>query len=203
MEFQPNLLKRAAWRTALVLSCAALAAGCSSSPATPAPTPEIKPPSHNGGMFRERNEGYSLLYKLMSDEKDVGKIFILKSASDPVKGLVKEIGGACDAAKKQMDGFPAANNRIEFDVLDLPKLEQKARDFEAKEDEHGLLFNSGETFEVRLVFSQLQAMGYGMNLCKALIEAEDDEGHKQFLTNLSNQCSEFHDRLLALLAVKS
>ena len=36
-------------------------------------------------MFRERNEGYSLLYKLMSDESNVSKIFILKHADDPVR----------------------------------------------------------------------------------------------------------------------
>jgi len=197
MESQLNWVKRAVWRTVLVFSCAVILTGCSST------TPEVKPSSHNGGMFRERNEGYSLLYKLMRDEKDVGKIFMLKSASDPVKGLVKEIGAACEAAKKRMDGFPDANNRIEYDVPDLPKLEQKARDFEAQDDEKGLLFSSGGTFDLRLAFSQAQAMGYGMYLCKSLIEVEDDAGRKQFLTNLSNQCSGFHDRLMALLSIKS
>jgi hypothetical protein len=169
-------------------------AGCSTTP---------KPPSENGGLFRERNEGYSLLYKLMGDESKVSEIFILKHADEPVGGLVKEIAAACQAAKKQMDGFPMANNRIEYDVPDLPRLEQESRDLEAKEESKDLLISSGKTFEVRLIFTQAQAMGYAMNLCQALLAHEDDPGHKEFLTNLSKQCAGFKQRLMELLNVKS
>ena len=168
--------------------------GCSSTP---------KPPSENGGMFRERNEGFSLLYKLMSDESKVGGIFIIKSASEPVKGLVKEIGAACDGAKKQMDGFPELNNRIEYDVPDLPKLEQESRDLEAKADTKDLLTSTGNTFQLRLVFTQAQAMAYAKNLCDALIADEDDPQIKQFLTALSLQCAGFQQRLMDLLTVKT
>jgi hypothetical protein len=177
-----------------ILSCAIALAGCSTT---------LKPPSENGGMFRERNEGYSLLYKLMSDESKVSEIFILKHADDPVKGLVKEIGAACQAAKKQMDGFPMANNRIEYDVPDLPRLEQESRDLEAKEETNDLLTSSGKTFELRLVFTQAEAMGYAVNLCQALAADEDDTGHKDFLNKLSGQCAAFRQRLMDLLIVKS
>jgi hypothetical protein len=162
-----------------------------------------KPPSENGGMFRERNEGYSLLYKLMSDESKVGEIFIIKGADDSVKGLVKEIGAACTDAKKQMDGFPLANDRIEYDVSDLPRLEQESRDLEAKEDEKQLLTSSGKTFELRLIFTQAQAMGYAVNLCQSVAAHEDDAGRTEFLTNLSKQCAGFQQRLMDLLIVKS
>jgi hypothetical protein len=168
-------------------------AGCSMTP---------KPPSENGGMIRERNEGYSLLYKLMSDESKVSEIFILRHADDPVKGLVKEIGTACQAAKKQMDGFPMANNRIEYDVPDLPRLEQESRDLEAKEEEKDLLTSSGKTFELRLIYTQAEAMGYAVNLCQALAAYEDDAGNKDFLNKLSSQCAGFRQRLMDLLIVK-
>jgi len=154
-------------------------------------------------MFRERNEGYSLLYSLMGDESKVGGIFIIKHADDSVSGLVKEIGIACDSAKKQMDGFPYSNNRIEYDVPDLPKLEQRARDLESKAEARELLASSGKLFELRLISTQIQAMGYAVNLCQAMIAVEDDPGRKDFLTNLSNQCAAFRQRLMDLLTVKS
>jgi hypothetical protein len=169
-------------------------AGCSTAP---------KPPSENGGLFRERNEGYSLLYRLMSDESKVGEIFIIKHADDSVKGLVKDIAAACQAAKKQMDGFPMANNRIEYDVPDLPRLEQESRDLEAKEEAKDLLTSSGKTFELRLIFTQAEATGYAVNLCQALAAHEDDAGHKDFLNNLSSRCAVFQQRLMELLIVKS
>ena len=192
-------MKRAGIGSMLCLGAAGLMAGCASSQTPDTPTP----PSHNGGMFRERNEAYSLLSKLMEDDEDVSKIFILKSASEPVKGIIKEIAAACDTAKKQLDSFPQTNNRIEFDVPDLPKLEQKSRDLESRIDAKELLTSSDGEFEVRLIFSQAQAMGYASNLCAALVSVEDDEGHKKFLTDLSKQCGDFRNRLLGMLAVKS
>jgi hypothetical protein len=171
--------------------------GCTSSNTLPTP------PTGSGGMIHECNEGYSLLYKLMADESDVGKIFFLKSASDPVKSLVKEIGAAAQEAKKQMDTFPTAANQIEFNVADLPYMEQRGRDLQAKEDEHDLLFSSGKEFELRLVFTQAQAMDYAKQLCNALAEKETDPTRKAFLNSLAKQCNDFHDRLMKLLTVQA
>ena len=162
-----------------------------------------KPSSHNGGLIRELNEGYSLLHQLMSDESDVSKMLIIKHADEPVAGVVKEISGACQAAKTSMDGFPKTDVRIEFDVPDLPRIEQESRDLDSSIEEKELLFSSGKTFEMRLIYSQAQAMEYGEVLCKALAAREDDAGRKAFVTDLSKQCADFRDRLLGLLAVKS
>ena len=139
----------------------------------------------------------------MTDESDVGKIFILKSASDPVKNLVKEIGSAAQSAKKQMDTFPTPDSRIDFNLTDLPQLEQRSRDLQAKEDEHTLLFSSGKDFELNLIFTQLEAVDYAKQLCKALIEKESDPTRRTFLTNLANQCDGFRDRLMKLLSVQN
>ena len=169
------------------------AAGCSATP---------KAPSENGGMFRERNEGYSLLYKLMSDESKVSEIFIIKYADDSVGGLVKEIGAACTGAKKEMESYPGLNIRIEYDVPDLPKVEQESRDLEAKAETKSLLTSSGKTFELRLLFTQAEAMEYAINLSNAIAAKEDDGGRRKFLTDLSEQCAGFDDRIFKLLSVK-
>jgi hypothetical protein len=187
-------MQRNAWKTVLSLACALALSACSATP---------PPPSANGGLFRQHNEGYSLLYELMSDESDVGKLFIIKSADDSVKSLVKEIGSACQMAKKQMDEFPRSDIRIEYDVADLPYMEQRSRDLQAKVDEKELLTSSGQKFELRLIFTQAQAMDYAVQLSRALAEKETDPGRKNFLENLSKQCGEFHDRLMDLLTVKS
>jgi hypothetical protein len=154
-------------------------------------------------MFRRQNEGYSLLYKMMSDDSGVSKIVIFTQADDSVVSLIKEIAGACQAAKKQMDEFPKSNNRIEFDVPDLPYIDAKGRDQQSSDDEHGLLTSSGKEFEVQLILTQAQATDYAVQLSKALAENEDDPGRKAFLTNVSKQFGGFHERLMNLLTVKS
>jgi hypothetical protein len=188
---QRNVAKRLG-----VLAAAGAIAACLSSA-----NPKLS--SHNEGPMREVNEGYSLLHQLMSDETDVSKILILKHADDPVANAVKEIAHACQAAKTRMDDFPKTDVRIEFDVPDLPRVEQESRDLDSSIEEKELLFSSGKTFELRLIYSQAQAMEYGEVLCKALAAREDDAGRKAFVTDLSKQCADFRDRLLGLLAVKS
>jgi len=182
-------------RTQLGLLVTALAlTGCAES---------AKPPSANGGIFRQKNEGYSILYKLMTQESDVAKIFIIKHASDQVGDVVKQVAATCQAAKAQMDEFPKKDKRVEYDVPDLPFIEQGSRDLAQKADTKALLGRSGKEFELELVFTQAQAMMYAHDVCEALASDEDDPLRKTFLTDLSTQCGRLADSLMQLLEVKS
>jgi hypothetical protein len=177
-----------------LLTCAVALGGCAET---------HEPLSANGGLFRQKNEGYSLLYKLMSDESKVGQIFIIKHADPPVGDLVKQIGDACKSAQAEMEQFPQKDRRVEYDVADLPFIEQKSRDLAAHADTKALLESSGKTFELRLLFTQAQAMSYGRDLCEALAADETDPLRKGFLNDLSKQCGQFYDSLMDLLAVKT
>jgi hypothetical protein len=156
-----------------------------------------------GGVIHERNQGYSLLYKLMSDEADVGKIFILKGADDSVKNLVKEIGNGCQGAKKQLEEFAKQDAQLGYNTSDLPYIESRQRELQAKEEEKSLLFSSGKEFELKLLFTQAEAMNYAKQLCKALSEKEDNATRKTFLDNFAKQAADYHDRLMKLLTVQS
>lgn len=176
------------WAGALAL------AGCAS-------TPQFA--SQGGGLIHERNEGYSLIYTLMSDEQDVSKILIFKHADEPLAGLVKEISAFCKAAKSQMDAFATSGSRIEYDLTDLPVIEQQSRDQTAHEDAFELLTCGGKEFELELTFTQAQAMDYGAQLSSALAKHEDDPSRRQFLKSLAQRCADFHRRLMKLLTIQS
>src|SRR6478752_124374 len=133
-------------------------AGCTSTP-TPPPAP-----AGSADAFRQINEGYSLLFKLMSDESDVAKIFILKHPSDSVSGPVKEIGSAAQAVKKKMDELAKQDSRLSYQTPDLPYIEQRSRDLQASVYSKTLLLSGGKEFESRLIFSQLEAMNYAVQL---------------------------------------
>src|ERR1700722_19859288 len=119
-----------------------------------------------GGIVHERNQGYSLLYELMGNESNVSKLLIFKSADEPLKSVIKEISNAASAAKKQMEDFAKQDQQLAYATPDLPYIEQRGRDLQAKDDEKALLFTSGKEFEVRLIFTQAQAMNYAMQLCR-------------------------------------
>lgn len=182
------------------IACGIFTTGCASYHAAPAATTTTTTTSK--APFAQLNPGYSLLYKLMSDESDVGKIFFLKSADDATKSLVKEIGSAAQDAKKKMDFFIKQNNQLHYDTPNLPWVEQRSRDLQAKEDEHNLLMNSkGKNFELRVIFTQLEAMNYCKQLCKALDEKETAGNRKRFLEELANQSAGLSDRLMKMMSV--
>ncbi|HTV48192.1 MAG TPA: hypothetical protein VMG59_07080 [Phycisphaerae bacterium] len=180
-----------AWRVLSAVLVLAGICGCTSAPVSP---------SANYPMARQHNEGYSLLYKLMSDESNVGQIFILQSANDSLVNLVRNIGATCQAAKNRMDDFARADPSLQYDVPDLPYLEEMGRNLQTSDDTNALLFSSGEEFEVRLIFTQAEAMNYATQLCRALGKEETDPTRKTFLTNLAHQCANYHDQLMQMLA---
>ena len=164
---------------------------------------ENKPSNtRNFGIFRQKNEGYSILYSLMIDESRVADIFFIKHASDDVGNLVRQIAATAKAAKAKMDDFRKADNRIDYDVQDLPLIEDQSRQAARSEDTKALLGSSGKNFELRLLFTQAQAMMYTHDLCSALLAAEDDPARKTFLSDLANQSEKFYESLLDLLQVK-
>src|SRR5271156_2935796 len=195
-QFLRNVFLTAAALCLCLCRCAHDAA-----PANPSADQSL-PSAQGGGQIHARNQGYSLLYRLMSDESDVNKILIIKDVDPALKDVITQISTAASSAKEQLDDYQKQDGHSEFDVPDLPRAEQEARDLEAKVDEKELVFSSGKTFELRLILTQLQALRYGQQLCDALIPMELAPQRKAMLTNLAAQLGQYHDRLIDLIAPK-
>jgi hypothetical protein len=108
-----------------VLSLVGMVVGCASN---------SKSMEDNGRLIHERNQGYGILYGLMTDERKVDGLLVIKHADEPLGSTVKEIAAASRAAKDKLDSFKTAQSRIVFDEPDLPKVEQESRDLESKRD---------------------------------------------------------------------
>lgn len=184
----------------LYFCCIVALGGCAATSQAPPRSPP--PPPGSGGAIAERNEGYSLLYNLMKDESDVGKVFIIKSADDSVKKSVKDVAAACQGVKKQLEDFKKTDVHMVLDTPALPAVETESRELARKEKTKLLLFSSGKTFELRLVFAQAQAMGYAQDLAEALVKREGDPQRKDALSKWAQQFSDLNDALMNLLSVK-
>ena len=148
---------------------------------------------------RVRNEGYGLLYKLLSQESDAAKILIIKHADPPVADIIKEIANASDQARKELELFHEKDRHLSFEVTNLPEIEQKTRAAIESTVTKQLLFSSGKTFEVRFLLTQAEAMNYAAHLAQVLHEQEDNVNRKSFLATLSERCTTLHDRVMELL----
>jgi hypothetical protein len=174
-----------------------LLTGCGSQPMN---QPTSQP---DGGLVLRQNEGYSALYGLMKSESQVSGILIIKHADPPVAELIQQISALAQDAKQKLEAFAKADNRLVFDVNDLPKVEQQAHKYESDDDENALLTSSGDVFQTRLIFTQAQAMGYASVVSRALVEVETDPARKTFLEALSQRCDDMQKKAMALLTVKS
>jgi hypothetical protein len=178
----------------LLLCCLIALAGCAA-----ATGPAVDADS----VVLQSNNGYSVLYKLMSDESNVDKILIIKHADEPLAGLVREVAQFCQSNKTQLDELRKRDPRLNFEMSALPAIELRARKLEADEQTRALLGGGGKEFELRLTFTQVQAMDYCQKLTQALAEHEQDASRKTFLTNTSQRSGEFRDTLMGLMTVKS
>ncbi len=183
--------KRKAWVCGTLLASALMIPGCA--------TVQKVLPTRAWRQARVRNEGYSLLYKLMSQESDVAKILIIKHADPPVADIIKEIANASDQARKELDLFHEKDRHLSFAMANLPEMEQKTRAAIQSTVTKQLLTSGGKTFERRLLFTQAESMNYAAHLAAVLRDQDNDPPRKKFLDALSQQCTVFHDQVVELL----
>ena len=128
-------------------------------------------------QLQTRNNAASLLYDLLGNEKNVSKILIIKRNSEELGRLIKAISESTAAAHKQMDGLAASDATLNLRVTGLPAGEKAARAAAAKTKEHELLSTSGKEFELNLLLTQAEALGYASEL--ATIAAKNSQSPEQ------------------------
>ncbi len=171
-----------------------LVAGCATKP-----TSSTAPPAAEDSRLAIRNQGYSLLYQLMSDEKDVSKILIIKKEKSDVGDLVKKIADTCGAAAKQMEAFTKADPHLHNKMDGLPTAEKETRDLIGKTRAKELIAKSGEKFELRILLTQSEALTYGAHLAVVVQSHENEPTRQKFLGDLSRQLQELHQSLIDLM----
>ena len=160
-----------------------------------------KPGPPDLGTLRQQDDGYGILYGILKDESQVGQIFVIKHADDRVGDLVRQVGDTCKAATEKLDAFAKTDPTFALDLTNLPAIEVRSRDITASRTTKQLLLSDGKTFELRLIFTQAEAMNYIHTLCDALRDHEQDPRRREFLITLSQESADLHDRLMAMLTV--
>jgi hypothetical protein len=153
-----------------------------------------------GAQARIRDEGYSLLYTLADKQSNVGKVLIIKSASEKVSVEIKQIAQVFGQAKERMDRFAKEDGSLNFKMSHLPSMEEKTRAAIESTTTKDLLFSSGKAFELRLLLTQVQALDYASHLANQLANQDGKPKRKEFLTQFAKQCEQHHKQVVDLLA---
>ncbi len=150
-------------------------------------------------QFAVRNQGYSLLFKLLSDEKDVSKLLLVKKEQPDVGALLKKISEISGAAAKQLEAFSKADPHLHLEMDGLPLAEKQTRDLIGKTHAKELISKSGDKFELRILLTQAEALTYGAHLAVIIQGFETDSARQKFLADTSQRYQELHQSLIDLM----
>jgi hypothetical protein len=145
------------------------------------------------------SQGYSLLHHLMSQQANVDKILILKSASDPVKTLVRAIAAESAQARDRLAELMRGDGQLKLGDTGLPALEQAARDRIEGATARSLLTSGGAAFQTRLLMTQQSATEYAAALAHSLAAREQQPQRREQLQQMAARFDELHTQVVALL----
>lgn len=149
----------------------------------------------------ELSIGYAALLELLGDEQSVNKLLVIKSVGASTERVIDEISAVSGEALEDLEqlGVPGAEDDVDPGAA-LPVVERAARDAIEGQTARELLL-SGDTFEVRLLLSQAQALRYGHFLAIELAVRDSNEKRRDRLTQLGESYEQLHAQVFELLDV--
>ena len=151
-----------------------------------------------GELDRELAHGYALLYELCDKQSNADKVFILKSASKPVKAEVRRIAEACGDLAEAMRKGARAEALPGLDDKGLPAIEQDARDRIEADSRDAILWGDAEK---PMVLAQLDATQYGAALARSLAKRHEGGPLNKELEAFAKTMDEVNEALTAMVTV--
>jgi hypothetical protein len=176
----------------LAFSCFLL--GCQS--------PPRRPRTQTIGTEATRNNCYSLLHQLLSEEKDISKLRFIKRENIDLKDLLKRIAGSANAGATQLETFARQDPSLVLDDYRLPPGEEKTRADIGSQKEKELLHSSGDKLEFTLLLTQNEALNYASHLAHIAAQNDFRPERSQFLEGLSREMATLYDEVTARLTFK-
>jgi len=174
-----------------MLAFACVLSGCQS--------PKARAPSGSNAAQSTRNNCYSLLHQLLSDQKDVSLLHFIKREEDDVKSLVKKIAGNSAAGAKLLEEFAKHDPSINLDDIQLPPGEAATREAIASTKKKELLGQTGDEFELTLLLTQTEALSYAWHLAKVAGENESQPDRASALAGVSKDMKNLYHEVFAML----
>lgn len=170
-----------------------IVSGC----ATSEPGAKVDAPANV--KLAELSQGYALLYDVVSKEKRVNLLSLIKKESPDLKSLLERVSEASKATAKEMDTLAKLDPPLNLKVTNLPRIEDAARDSIEKETSKATLNSEGVRLEFTMLSSQLSGMNYAAHLARILAAVEPNPQRKEFLQRTDRTFSDLHRQMYNML----
>jgi hypothetical protein len=143
--------------------------------------------------------GYALLHQLLTQEKKVSMLLIIKGERKELERVIDAISETAADAAAELEGLADAAPPVDLRNTGLPGDEVRARESIAATRRDRLLAAEGRTLEFELLLSQNEALSYGIALTDALARNESNEARLAFVRALWKDLNRLQGDVLALL----
>ena len=127
--------------------------------------------------------------------------FIKRENAD-LKTLIKKVATTAGTAASRLEHYAKEDHSIILDDFRLPPGEDKTRKSIGAAKEKELLHHAGDTFEVILLLTQVEALNYASHLAKVGGENDFQSERARYLARLSAEMQSLHDEVVARLALR-
>ena len=154
-----------------------------------------------------RDVGYSVLRKLLSDEKNVEAFRIVKNVitfqttTDSTNTLIDDIASTSSSSLSDIDKLATLEPVIILDEPNPAQLGREILDALRVATASDLIMASRNDFEVYLILSQTQALRLISQLLKELRELDPNVKRQAWLEDLAVEYEDLYSRAVARLSV--
>lgn len=141
----------------------------------------------------------ALLDDLLSDEKRLKLILLIKRETPELKQLVKDISESAGEGAKLLKEMKNADPSLDLTRTQLPPGEEATRKAIAKTKEGRLLKAKGAEFEFQILLSQAEALTYASHLSGVAAANDPDRVRGRKLLKLSFELDQLANRVLAMM----
>jgi len=150
-----------------------------------------------------RNNCCSLLHQLLNEQKDVSLLRFIKAERPEVKLLVKRIATTSGTAARLLEELARHDPSLRLDDFRLPPGELATRDAMAAAKQKELLSQTGDKFELALLLTQTEALGYAGHLAKVAAENEPQPERARALAGIGADMQNLYLEVFLVMLSKS
>jgi hypothetical protein len=145
-------------------------------------------------------EGYSLLYGITSQQRDLKKLLSVKVESDAVDAVISELADYTGELSSQLKDMTHRYPALTVDKQFLPVVEVKTREAISEEKTAEFKSTEGKDFERRLLLNQLSSLGQEKNMAKVMVELETADERRAFWRKTQQRFETLHGKVWRLLS---
>ena len=145
-------------------------------------------------------EGYSLLYGITSQQKNLKKLLSVKFESDAVDDVISEVADYTGELSAQLEDMTRRYPALTVDKQFLPVVEVKTREAISQETTAEFKSTKGKDFERRLLLNQLTSLGQEKNMAKVMVELETADERRDFWRKTQQRFETLHGKVWRLLS---